>query len=104
MELEGDDLREYFRADVFGLMSAWREKRIDTRGVASGTEGCQIQKVAWWILTRGSRPKFDRVLRELGPRYTVEARLLDPRYSEIAAGFPEAVAKANARLLGQTEQ
>lgn len=101
MKLKGDELREAFHADVFGLMTSWREKGIDTRGIASGIGGCGIYKVADWILRSGSRPRFDQVIKELGPQFTVENRLLDPKYDEIASDYPEALFKAEQRLLGR---
>lgn len=100
MDLEGNDLREAFHADVFGLMPAWREKGIDTRGIASGIGGCEIHKVADWILRSGSRKRFDQVIRELGPSFTVESRLLDSKYEGIASEYPEACEKASGRLYG----
>jgi len=103
MELKGDDLKEAFHADVFGLMPSWRDKSIDTRGIASGIGGCEIHKVADWVLRSGSRKRFDQVIRELGPSHTVESRLVDPRYEEIAAAYPDAVRKATGRLLGQVK-
>lgn len=100
VDLTGDDLREAFHADVFGLLPAWRGKGIDTRGIASGVGGCEIHKVADWILRSGSRKRFDQVIRNLGPAYTVESRLLDPKYEEISSAFPEACEKASGRLYG----
>lgn len=100
MKLEGNDLREAFRADVFGLLPTWRDKAIDTRGIASGVGGCEIHKVADWILRSGSRKRFDQVIQNLGPAFTVESRLLDPKYEGIASEYPEAREKASGRLYG----
>jgi len=97
---EFDVLNERFESDVFGLMGAWRQQSIDTRGIASGSSGCSLSKVCGWINAPGSRPRFDQVQEKLGERWTVEALLLDERYVSIARRHPDALVKARGRLDG----
>jgi hypothetical protein len=103
VELGDDDLRQEFHDDVFGLLPSWRDKGIDTRGIASGVGGCEIHKIADWILRSGSRKRFDQVLQTLGPAYTVESRLLDPKYELISSRYPDACEKAKGRLYGHRD-
>lgn len=93
-------LAEKFHDEIFGLMAVWRQEGIDTRGIASGKDGCSARKVAGWIRTSGSRKKFDTAIRTLGPAYTVESKFLLPEFEDLVADYSEETAKARDRLLG----
>lgn len=102
MSSRNEELEERFRSEIFGLMGQWREKGVDTRGVASRSFGCSIKKVAGWIRTAGSRSEFDSVIRQLGPSWTVESVFLRPEFEPLREIYPVETAKARDRLFGHT--
>lgn len=81
-------------------MLFWQDRRIDTRGISSGVDAYTAKKVSGWINSANSRPRFDRVMEELGHEDTVEAVFVHSKFEPLSRQSPAARLKAKGRLDG----
>lgn len=93
------ELAAKFERQLQDLARAWRDRGVDTRGIASGSLPGH-EKVAGWINAPGSRPRFDEVAQKLGRDWTVEALTTHQEFRPLFEGMAGVLAKAEARLSG----